>query len=191
MPGQLQRRSGGGHPGLRAIVSALLVLSPLPAYRGSDRRLFQRPGHAAVPIEGRKVYSLGWKVSFECERGRLQVPKELKPQASGRTARKTPARPGKSGEPLAVRSSGTRWSSAHSVFIVGANGRKRRVSGSHILVDLDGYRLKIDLICALPSMRSRLHVGVDGDGTLIIGPGDAGSGYVGVEPSRGPRQRFA
>jgi hypothetical protein len=69
---------------------------------------------------------------------------------------------------------------AYTAYALAADGSRRAVKAEAIVVDTGAGRFRIDLNAITPMMAGRLHVGVDGDGSLTLGPGDGNSAYLGV-----------
>jgi hypothetical protein len=74
-------------------------------------------------------------------------------------------------------------------YAIGADGVRQVLDAHSIVVDLGGAEVEIGLFHGLPLLARQLQVGTLGDGVLVVGPGDASSICVSVEPHGGRRLR--
>lgn len=74
-------------------------------------------------------------------------------------------------------------------YAVAADGSRVPLDAVGIVVDLGGAELEIDLVIAHPLLVRKLRMAVRADGLLVVGPADAGSIQVAIEPFHGQRLR--
>jgi hypothetical protein len=70
----------------------------------------------------------------------------------------------------------------YRVWAIDAHGSRSAVDAHAIIVDIGGARLRVDLRSATPLLAGRLQVSVEGDGFLVLGPGDASAVNLSVLP---------
>ena len=69
----------------------------------------------------------------------------------------------------------------YAAYAVSADGSRHAIDARRIIVSLGHAELEIDLVVAHPILAGRLGVSTRG-GLLTLGPGDAGSVYLAVQP---------
>jgi hypothetical protein len=74
-------------------------------------------------------------------------------------------------------------------YAVAADGSRRALDARSIVVDLGGAEVEIDLLHGRPVLARRLPIAARGEGVLVVGPGDASSICIAVEPRGGGRSR--
>ncbi len=72
----------------------------------------------------------------------------------------------------------------YTAYALAADGSRRALNAEAIVVDTGAGRFRIDLRAITPMMAGRLHVRVEGDDSLTLGPGDGNSTYLGVFRAR-------
>jgi hypothetical protein len=72
-------------------------------------------------------------------------------------------------------------------YAIGADGVRHALDAHSIVVDLGGAEVEIGLFHGRPILAGQLDVHAVSDGVLVVGPGDASSICVSVEPHEGKR----
>jgi hypothetical protein len=76
----------------------------------------------------------------------------------------------------------------YTAYAIAADGSRHVLNARYIVVDIGLARVRMDLQPSSPVMSGKLHVTVEGEGILMVGPGDANSINLGVAPSRSGRR---
>lgn len=72
----------------------------------------------------------------------------------------------------------------YTAYAISADGSRHVLNAYYIVVDVGLARMRIDLRPSSPMVPGKLHVTVEGEAILMVGPGDANSINLGVAPSR-------
>jgi len=77
----------------------------------------------------------------------------------------------------------------YKAHAVSADGSRKRIHATHIVVNLGDREIQIDLVVLFPLLNGQLSVRALGDGLLVAGHADASSICLSVEDPDGARVR--
>ena len=160
------------------VSSTIASTTPIPANVG--RRKAAAPAQMAIALRTRGA-SLADAASGDLSLSLRKMARNMK-KPRARSPAKKPVSPRGSSRELR-----NGIAASYVAYAVAADGSRQPLDAARIVVDLGGTEIEIDLTVAHPILAGRLHVAARGEGLLVVGPADASSICVAVEPICGGR----